>query len=86
MNISNTMSNNSVWTPNDYSNIITIGAAAVGSVLLILFKSRCKKISLCFGLWSCDRDPLDEEEKEEDKTSIIPPNTPNIDQNTAESA
>ncbi len=30
-----------VWTPNDYSNIITIGAAAIGSVLLIVFKSRC---------------------------------------------
>ena len=40
-----------VWTPNDYSNIITIGAAAVGSVLLIVFKSRCKNIKLWGGSW-----------------------------------
>ena len=30
----------SEWTPNDYSNILTVGAAALCSVLLILFKSR----------------------------------------------
>ncbi len=45
-----------LWTPNDYSNFITICAAAVGSTLLVIFKSRCVKISLCFGLWSCDRE------------------------------
>ena len=44
------------WTPNDYSNIITIGAAAVGSVMLILFKSRCKNIKLCCGAVECVRD------------------------------
>jgi len=57
------MSSGSVWTPNDYSNIITIGAAAVGSVLLIVFKSRCVKISLCFGLWSCDRQIQDDDDE-----------------------
>ena len=45
-----------LWTPNDYSNFITICAAAVGSTLLVIFKSRCVKISVCFGLWSCDRE------------------------------
>ena len=55
-----------VWTPNDYSNIITIGAAAIGSVLLIVFKSRCTNITLCCGLWSCDRvAPPDEDETAE---------------------
>ena len=55
-----------VWTPNDYSNIITIGAAAIGSVLLIVFKSRCTNITLCCGLWSCDRvAPPDEDEPAE---------------------
>ena len=33
------------WTANDYSNIITIGAAAVSSVLLVFFKSRCRTIN-----------------------------------------
>ena len=49
-----------VWTPNDYSNIITIGAAAVGSVLLIVFKSRCKNIKLCCGIVECIREPPEE--------------------------
>ena len=53
-----------LWTPNDYSNFITICAAAIGSTLLVLFKSRCVKISLCFGMWSCDREVADPDEDE----------------------
>ena len=45
------------WTANDYSNIITIGAAAVSSVLLVFFKSRCRTINLCCGLINCMREP-----------------------------
>ena len=63
-----------LWTPNDYSNFITICAAAVGSTLLVIFKSRCVKISLCFGLWSCDREVQDESDT--DETIIPPPNDP----------
>ena len=48
------------WSANDYSNFVTICAAAVGSTLLVVFKSRCVKISLCFGLWSCDREIQDD--------------------------
>ena len=71
------------WTPNDYSNIITIGAAAVGSVLLIIFKSRCKNIKLCCGVIECIRevkDETDEEnpnEEEEQQPAIVPPNRQN---------
>ena len=54
-----------VWTPNDYSNIITIGAAAVGSVLLILFKSRCKNIKLCCGVVECVREPPPAEDQQD---------------------
>ena len=54
-----------LWTPNDYSNFITICAAAVGSTLLVIFKSRCVKISLCFGLWSCDREVQDGSDDED---------------------
>ena len=63
-----------LWTPNDYSNFITICAAAVGSTLLVIFKSRCVKISLCFGLWSCDREVQDESDT--DETIIPSPNGP----------
>ena len=58
------------WSANDYSNFVTICAAAVGSTLLVIFKSRCVKISLCFGLWSCDREVQNDSDGEE---SIIPP-------------
>ncbi len=54
-----------LWTPNDYSNFITICAAAIGSTLLVLFKSRCSKISFCFGLYSCDREVLSDSDDEE---------------------
>ena len=56
-----------VWTPNDFSNIITIAAAAVGSVLLIVFKSRCKNIKLCCGLVECVREPKEDEASDEDQ-------------------
>ena len=66
------------WTPNDYSNIITIGAAAIGSVLLIVFKSRCDKISVCFGLFSCHRKIKEEEEEQVvGDEPIVPPDNQN---------
>lgn len=52
------------WNANDYSNIITIGASALASVLLVIFKSRCKTINLCCGLINCIRDPKDDDEDE----------------------
>lgn len=66
-----------VWTPNDYSNIITIGAAAIGSVLLIVFKSRCKNIKLCCGVVECVREPLEEEDKENQDAAPPPAELPN---------
>ena len=65
-----------LWTPNDYSNFITICAAAVGSTLLVIFKSRCVKISLCFGLWSCDRE-VQHDDSDTDE-AIIPPAAPPV--------
>ena len=55
-----------LWTANDWSNIVTISAAALSSVLLVLFKSRCSKISLCWGLWSCDRVVQEESDNEQE--------------------
>ena len=43
------------WNAGDISNIITISSAALASVLMVLFRSRCIRITLCCGLWSCDR-------------------------------
>ncbi len=55
------------FTPNDWSNIITISAAAMSSVLLVLFKSRCTEINLCFGFWKCLRDPFGDDEEDKKK-------------------
>ena len=55
-----------LWTPNDYSNFVTISAAAIGSTLLVIFKSRCKNINLCWGLIGCIRDVKDETDEEDD--------------------
>lgn len=52
------------WTSNDYANIITISAAAISSVLLVVFKSRCKNIKLCCGFIDCIRDPKGDSEDE----------------------
>jgi len=76
---SETLTGFDLWTPNDYSNFVTISAAAIGSTLLVIFKSRCKNISLCFGLVNCIRevqDETDEEEEDKDKDKDKP--KPNV--------
>ena len=66
------MSESYTWNANDWSNLITITASAIASVLLVLFKSRCTQIKLCFGLVNCIRqvkeeDSDDESDKDKDK-------------------
>jgi hypothetical protein len=58
------------WTSGDYSNLITITASAIASVLLVLFKSRCSRISICFGLLSCDRKVIEGEDVEKQKKPL----------------
>ena len=67
-----------LWTPNDYSNFITISAAAIGSTLLVIFKSRCKNISLCFGLVNCIRDVQTESDEEDDDNNNLNNNNNNL--------
>jgi len=64
------MSSSGEWSANDYSNIITITASAIASVLLVVFKSRCKKINICYGLLSCDRVVQSDSEDEEDQKKL----------------
>ncbi len=58
------------WTPNDYSNIATVGAAAFCSVLMVVFKSRCSNISICFGLLSCKRNVPDGDDSDEEQPAV----------------
>jgi hypothetical protein len=58
------------WTPNDYSNLATVGAAALCSVLLVVFKSRCSNISICFGLLSCKRNVPNAEDEDDEEEPV----------------
>jgi hypothetical protein len=57
-------------SPNDLANLITISSSALGTVLLVLFKSRCKTISFCCGLWKCDREVQDSDEEDEERANV----------------
>ena len=57
-------------SPNDLANLITISSAALETVLLVLFKSRCKTISFCCGLWKCDREVQDSDEEDEERANV----------------
>ena len=53
---------------NEVAGALSLAIGSLGGLCLILFKSRCKTISICYGLWKCNREVLDEEEtKEKDK-------------------
>jgi hypothetical protein len=62
----------SEWSANDYSNFITICAAAIGSTLLVLFKSRCSSMSFCWGLYKCNREVITVEETPPTPTPTLP--------------
>ena len=64
------------WNAGDISNIVTISAAALASVLMVLFKSRCSEISVFWGLWKCNRTIQEAEDEDEDEP-VIPPVRPN---------
>jgi len=73
---SETLTGFDLWTPNDYSNFITISAAAIGSTLLVIFKSRCKNISLCWGLIGCIREVQSDSDEENPEAEQPPPQAP----------
>lgn len=64
---------------DDFSLDQMAGASAliissIGGLLLIVFKSRCKTISCCWGMWSCIREVNEEEDSDEEK--VVPKKKP----------
>ena len=61
------------YTIDQVAGALALTLGSIGGLCLILFKSRCETISICWGAWSCNRKVL-EEDKEEDKKEeeIIP--------------
>ena len=71
------------FTIDQMAGSLALLLGSIGGLCLILFKSRCTLISICWGLWSCNRQVMDEEEgdekKEDDKKkneTILPTPTP----------
>ena len=52
------------YTIDQVAGALALTLGSVGGLCLILFKSRCSTITLCWGLWSCNRKVMTEEELE----------------------
>ena len=72
------------YTIDQVAGALALTLGSFGGLCLILFKSRCETISICWGLWSCNRKVVDEEAesvvpvvpKVDDTPALIPPSTP----------
>lgn len=56
------------YTIDQMAGALALTLGSVGGLCLILFKSRCETISICWGVWSCNRkvseeDPADDKDK-----------------------
>ena len=49
------MGNLADYTIDQMAGALALTLGSVGGLCLILFKSRCERISVCWGLWSCNR-------------------------------
>ena len=54
------------FTIDQMAGALALTLGSIGGLCLILFKSRCEKISICWGVWSCNR-KVSEDEVAEDK-------------------
>ena len=74
------------YTIDQVAGALALTLGSIGGLCLILFKSRCEKITICWGIWSCNRKVVDDddgEKQEEKKTEeggetvvLIPPPAP----------
>ena len=63
------------YTIDQVAGALALTLGSIGGLCLILFKSRCEKITICWGIWSCNRKVVDDdndEKQEEKKTALIP--------------
>ena len=52
------------YTIDQVAGALALTLGSLGGLCLILFKSRCSTITICWGLWSCNRKVMTEEELE----------------------
>ena len=61
------------YTIDQVAGALALTLGSIGGLCLILFKSRCETISICYGLWSCNRKVLDDDKPEDKKEEEIIP-------------
>lgn len=55
------------FTIDQGAGSLALVLGSIGGLCLILFKSRCETITICWGLWSCNRKVMTEEELEKEE-------------------
>tara|TARA_R110002096_G_scaffold5525_3_gene25885 strand:- start:621 stop:908 length:288 start_codon:yes stop_codon:yes gene_type:complete len=62
------------YTIDQVAGALALTLGSIGGLCLILFKSRCERISICWGVWSCNRKVTEEDTPQEVKKEeeIIP--------------
>ena len=57
------------YTIDQVAGALALTLGSIGGLCLILFKSRCEKITICWGIWSCNRKVADDDDGEKQKES-----------------
>ena len=60
------------YTIDQVAGALALTLGSLGGLCLILFKSRCETISICWGAWSCNRKVLEEDKEDKKEEEIIP--------------
>lgn len=61
------------FTIDQLGGTLALVLGSIGGLCLILFKSRCETISICWGLWSCSRKVQEENKDDVEKVSVLKP-------------
>ena len=63
------------YTIDQVAGALALTLGSIGGLCLILFKSRCETISICWGAWVCNRKVSEEDKEEVKKEEEIIPTT-----------
>lgn len=60
------------YTIDQVAGALALTLGSLGGLCLILFKSRCETISICWGAWACNRKVAEEDKEDKKEEEIIP--------------
>ena len=64
------------YTIDQMAGSLALILGSLGGLLLIVFKSRCTQISICWGLWSCVRALPPDDDDNDDQQQPQPATRP----------